>query len=188
MDLNTITVTDFKNLFRRDFPYLPTYDETITYNLGDKTYYNGVFYEAKNDGTIDILPTVANSWNRIVDDANNYIQDYDITKAFSEAQVSLNQGLFGTDAQIQMGYLYLTAHYLTLDIRTANQGVQSTGEQIVNSRSVGGVSESYTIPQHYLDDPILAFYTYTGYGMKYLSLVLPLLRGNIGVVDGWTNP
>lgn len=188
MDLNTVTVADFKVLFRRDFPFLPSYDATKIYNIGDKAFYNGLFYESKSDGIINVLPSITASWNKVIDTQDNYILDEDITKAFSESQMLLNQGLFGSDAQIKIGYLYLSAHYLSNDIRTALQGVQSIGAQIMNSRTVGSVTESYTIPQAYIDDPILAFYTTTGYGMKYLSLVLPGTRGNVGVVQGWTNP
>lgn len=188
MELSSITTTDFKTFFRRDFSYLNVYDDETTYNMGDQVYYNGLFYEAKSDGLLDILPTVTTSWGKITDDADNYILDDDITKAFSKAEIVFNQGLFASDSQIEIGYLYLTAHYLVNDIKTSMQGVQSTGEQIVNSRSVGGVSESYTIPQEYMNDPVLSFYTKTGYGMEYLSMIIPMLRGNVGVVAGWTNP
>lgn len=188
MELSTITTTDFKTLFRRDFPYLPTYDSTKTYNIGDKVYYSGLFYEAKTDGIINILPTVTASWNKVSDNADNYIQDDDITRAFQEAEISFNQGLFGTDDQIKMGYLYLTAHYLVNDIRTSMQGISSVGEQTVSSRTVGSVSESYSIPDHYVDNPTFAFYTKSGYGLKYLNMVFPRLRGNFGVVDGTTMP
>lgn len=188
MDLNTITVTDFKGLFRRDFPYLPVWDSTVTYNDGNKVYYNGLFYEAKADGLANVVPTTIASWNKVADDQNNYILDDDINKAFAEAQLLFNQAFFGTDAQIKMGYLYLTAHYLANDIRTALQGVQSVGSQLVTGRTVGSITESYAIPQEYLDDPVLSFYTTTGYGLKYLSMVLPNIRGNVGVVAGWTLP
>jgi hypothetical protein len=188
MDLTTITVSDFKALFRRDFPFLTSYDATKIYNLNDETFYNGLFYQAKADGITGVLPSVAASWNKIPDSQDNYILDTDINNAFAEAQMLLNQGLFGSDAQVKIGYLYLTAHLLANSIRTASQGVQSVGGMIVNSRTVGGVTEAYTVPQDYIDDPVLAVYTSSGYGMKYLGMVIPALRGNIGVVGGWTNP
>ncbi len=149
MDLNSITVTDFKSFFTRDFPYAPA---GITNN-------------------------------------NDYVYDDDISRAFLEAQVSFNQGLFGSDAQIKMAYLYVTAHYLCLDLRAALAGIQGSGGSFpVSSRSVGSVSESYAVPERYTDDPLLAMYTQTNYGMKYLSLTLPNLVGNFGAVFGGTNP
>lgn len=119
---------------------------------------------------------------------DKYIFDFDIEKAFNEAKALLNQALFPNDDVIRIAYLYLSAHYLANDMKTALQGIESTGTYPVNSRSVGNVSESYTVPDKYLDNPQLAFFASTGYGNKYLSLVLPALVGNVGSVCGWTNP
>jgi hypothetical protein len=66
------------------------------------------------------------------------------------------------------------------------QGIQSRGEQLVTSRSVGSVSESYDIPERFKNDPILNYYTKTGYGLKYLNMILPYLTGNISVAAGAT--
>lgn len=190
MDLNTITVADFKAQFRRDFPYLPTYDNAKLYNAGAVVYYQttDLFYTCVANGTTGVLPTVSASWTVTADETDNYIQDDDITNAFAEAQVNYNQSLFGTDAQIKLGYLYLTAHYLCVDIRNSRSGIAATGMFPMTSRTVGSVSESYGIPTAYMDSPIYAIYSQTGYGMKYLSLVLPQLVGNIGAVYGGTNP
>ncbi len=191
MDLSTITVADFKAFFYRDFPYLPTYDPSALYNAGERVYYSvsRLFYDCLVNGTTGITPgTDATVWLEVADNIDNYIQDADISRAFLEAKVNLNQGLFTSDDNIRMGYLYLTAHYLCNDIRTASGGVGSSALFPLMARSVGNVSENYGIPQVYLDNPVYSFYTQSGYGMKYLSLVLPQLVGNIGWVQGWTNP
>ena len=119
MDLNTITVSDFKTYFRRDFPYLPT--DSSTYCDEDK-----------------------------------YILDSDIEKAFIEAQMVYNQSLFGEDAFIRVAYYYLTAHYLCIDMKAASAGLGGVGNLPVSARTVGSVSETYSIPQRYLDDPQLS--------------------------------
>lgn len=190
MDLSTITVADFKSLFSRDFPYLPVWQASPTfYNTGAIVYYatNQLFYKAKSNGVTSV-PTTTADWDLYADDVNNYVSDTDIQRAFMEAEIVFNQALFGTDAQIKLGYLYVTAHYLVNDLRTALSGVGSTGEFAVESRSVGNVSESYSIPQAYLDSPIYAFYGKSGYGMKYLSMILPKLVGNVVGVCGATHP
>jgi hypothetical protein len=116
----------------------------------------------------------------------DYITDFDIQKAFKEAIVNFNPGLFSTDDQLEVCYLYLTAHYLVNDIQTAQQGVNSAGYAPVNSRSVGSVSESYTLPDWMAQDPYLSNFTTTRYGQKYLSMIKPLLIGNVQVYQGWT--
>lgn len=143
MDLSTITVSDFKALFVRDFTYGTTTDT---------------------------------------------VMDADITRAFSEAKANFNQGLFDSDDTLKLAYLYLTAHYMVLDIRGSIAGIAGGGEYSVASKSAGSVSESYAIPQAYMDNPLLSYLAKTSYGQKYLSIVLPRLVGNIGAVAGWTMP
>ena len=190
MDLSTVTVADFKSLFRRDFPYLPDYDNTKTYNTGTVVYYGttDLFYQCLQDVTVGHLPTDTAYWSKYDASVDDYIQDDDIEKAFDEAEFCINQELFSTDAKITLVYLYATAHYLVNDIRAAMQGVESSGSFNVSARSVGRVSETYSIPQRYLDSPALSFFTTSAYGMKYLSLVVPNLIGNMGIVGGGTNP
>ena len=190
MDLSTVTVADFKGLFRRDFPYLPEYDNSKLYNEGAVVYYetSDLFYQSLADGTIGHLPSDLTYWVKYDANADDYVQNDDIEKSFDEAEFNINQDLFDNDNQIKIAFMYLTAHYLVHDMRAACQGIESTGSFPVNSRSVGRVSESYSIPQKYLDSGILSFFTTSSYGLKYLSLVVPQLTGNIGIVGGGTNP
>jgi len=190
MDLSTVTVADFKGLFRRDFPYLPEYDDTAIYNKGKIVYYEttDLFYQALQDGTVGQLPTDTDYWVKYDASTDDYVQDDDIERAFDEAEFNINQSIFSTEAQIKLAFLYVSAHYLVNDIRAASQGIESQGSFSVSARSVGRVSETYSIPQRYLDSPTFSFYTTSAYGMKYLSLVMPHLIGNVGIVGGDTNP
>lgn len=196
MDLNTITVADFKVQFRRDFPYLPVFSVDELYNAGDRVYYptTKLFYDCKVNGTTNILPTVLANWTALpangdgADSIDNYIQDDDITRAFEEAQANFNQDLWGSDANIKLAYLYITAHYLVMDLRAAQGGVAANPQFILASRSVGNVRESYGIPKSYMDSPVFAYLATSPYGLKYLSLIVPRLVGNIQGVPGGTNP
>lgn len=119
------------------------------------------------------------------------VGDQDIQNAFLDAQNSLNQSLFpgsNNNAQIINGYLYLTAHYLCLNLRAANAGLSGIGAFPVAGRTVGSVSESYQIPDAYKNVPWLAQYTQTTYGNIYLQLVLPYLVGNVVTVWGGALP
>lgn len=189
MDLNTITTAQFQAQFFRDFPYLPVYSSTQTYNAGAQTYFGTLFYNALKNGLLNVTPgTDAASWQQVSACANDYVQPQDISNAFAEAKVVFNQSLFGSDATITLAFLYCAAHYLVNDLRTSSQGVDSAGSFPVSSRTVGSMSESYQIPDMYKDSPQLAFFTSTGYGQKFLSLLLPNLVGNIVAVWGGTNP
>ena len=192
MDLSTITVADFKAKFFRDFPYLSaiTYDSSETYNAGDEVYYptSNLFYSALQDGLTGVTPGSDNlKWAKYADSLTNWIMDADITNAFAEAQVCFNQALLGTDDEITLGYLYMVAHYLCIDIRNSFAGIQGTGGFPVASRSVGSVAESYQIPEAFRENPTLAMYAQTSYGQKYLALVLPKTVGNMVAVLGGTN-
>lgn len=187
VDLTTITVDDFKTQFARDFPYLPVW-VAGSYNQGEEVYYEvtRLFYRARSNGVTSTPDTNAD-WEQIDDNVINYVQDSDITRAFGEAQISFNQALFGLDAEIRLAYLYMTAHYLVNDLKTARAGAQSTGDHTVASRSVGNVSESYAIPEAFTKNPIFTFYTKSGYGLKYLNLIFPKIKGNVVSVQGGTN-
>ena len=120
----------------------------------------------------------------ISDCTDDYVTDADLTRVFTEASINFNPGLFGEDDALKTCYLYLTAHYLVNDLQTALAGVSSAGYFPVSSRSVGSVSESYSIPEWMLKDPNLGSFATTRYGQKYLSLIKPLLIGNAVVYQG----
>lgn len=191
MDLNTITIADFKVQFRRDFPYLPVYDNAKLYNAGTRVYYpsTDLFYDCKVNGTTSTLPTDTTKW-AVVSGVSvyDYVADEDITRAFGEAAVNFNQALWGDDTSIKLGYLYLTAHYMVQDLRAGAGGVAATPSFLLTSKSVGNVSESYGIPQRYMDSPQFSYLATTPYGLKYLSLVVSRLVGNVVAVAGGTNP
>lgn len=186
MDLTTITAADFKAQFPRDFPYLPTW-VAGTYNTGNQVYYaiTLLFYEANSDGVVS-TPDTSADWKKINSDISNYIQDSDIERAFLGAQMNFNQSLYGTDTQIELVYLYLTAHYLVHDFKQWSSGLESVGEGPVSSRSAGNVSEGYTIPKAWTDSVILNFYTTSSYGLKFLSFTTNRIVGNITPVRGAT--
>ena len=185
--LDTIIPQDFKDLFIRDFKYLPVWSALSTYNANDKVYYTTtkLFYVCINNNTTSV-PTTLTDWTQVQDNIFNYISDDDISKAYKEALATFNQSLYGTNDVIKLVYLYLSAHYLVDDIRAG--GLQSSSLAILNSKAVGNVSAGYTVPEWVLKSEILGFYTTTSYGRKYLNMSLPKLVGNIVSVYGGTNP
>ena len=183
-----ITVQDFKEYFYRDFPYLPIYDENTVYNTGNIVYYTNKFYSCKKDDTIGELPTNTTYWQDAKADIYDYILDSDITKAIGEMLALLPSHLFTSDVILNLAQLYLTAHCLCNDIKTSNAGLASQIIFPVSSKSAGGISESYGVPRKFLDNETYAFYITSQYGLKYLAMLIPRLRGNIAVVAGWTQP
>lgn len=154
MDLSSITTAQFKARFYRDF-----------------------FFANQNPDPDQPPPP----------EGIEIIQDQDIAIAFGDAQPLLNQALFGSnDNTVTSAYLLLTAHCLCLNIAASNGGMNSngTGGFAVSGRSVDSTSENYTVPEQYADSALLAQYTGTAYGQRYLSLALPYLVGNMAAVTG----
>ena len=177
-----VTVSDFKAQFPRFTPeYLPVY-KAGTYFKGDIVYYadTALFYECKADSTTS-LPTVTQDWKLYNDSVLNYTQDSDIQEAIQEASVNFNENLFADKTKAKLVFLFLVAHYLTVDFNIA-LGINQVG--IATSKSVGSVSEGYTIPQWILNNNALAPYATTGYGIKYATLLRPYLIGNIMLFKG----
>lgn len=176
------TVSDFKTHFPRFNPmYLPVY-AAGTYFKGDIVYYNTLFYECIATTTTN-LPTDATDWKLYNDTVLNYTQDSDILEAFEEARINFNEGLFGDDSKALKTFLFLAAYYLTMDFMNA-LGANQIG--ILTSKSVGSVSEGYSIPGWLLNNPMLSMYASNGYGIKYATLIKPYLTGNFFIVKGRT--
>jgi hypothetical protein len=116
------------------------------------------------------------------------VMDSDIDKALAEAGFNFNEGLYQDQSQYTMAYLYLTAHYLVMDLRASSQGISGNYSWLSNSKAVGGVSEGITIPPRILENPYLAMISKTNYGAKYISLLLPQLVGAFYAVSGETQP
>lgn len=152
---------------------------TITAQQFKTRFYRDFFYSNQNPNQENPLPK-----NSAI------VQDADISNAYSDAQILLNQGLFPDVLTITAAYLYLSAHCLCLNLKAAGAGVNGTGTGAfpIAGRGAGGVSESYQVPDAYKDDPILAQYAQTTYGQKYLAMVLPYLRGNITTAWGGALP
>lgn len=190
--LDTITVEEFKELFYRDFPYIPVWNVATTYNTGDEVVYsvNNLYYRCLQDGVVGGDPSVDTSnWQKDPDIVDKYIIDRDIQKAFTEAKVSFNEALVEGDCDVvKHVFYYLTAHYLVKDIQMSKQGVASSGSYPVTNRTVGSVSESYQVPEMFTKNPIFSYYTTTDYGHKYLQLIYPYTIGNTAAIAGGTQP
>ncbi len=116
------------------------------------------------------------------------ILDSDISKAQGEANFNFSSAFATSQENFSMLFNYLTAHYLVMDIRASSQGISGTYSWLESSKSVGSVSQSFSIPQRILDNPEYSYLSKTNYGAKYLSLILPRLSGQIFNVCGRTNP
>ena len=116
------------------------------------------------------------------------VTDADISMAYGQAKFNFNEGLFSTQEQLKIAFLHLAAHYVCTDRQMASEGLNSQSSFAVNSRSVGGISESYQVPDWVTNSPIFCMYATTKYGLKYLSLVKPRLVGAMSVSFGATTP
>lgn len=185
------TPADFKEYFVRDFKYLPEYDDMQVYFENDIVYYEGNFYKLLLDSVVGVDPLPATdplTWEAVPVDLERYVLDQDITKAFAQALAFINPRIFEKEAIMVDAFLYCTAHFLVQDIRMAESGLDSRGEGIMNSKSVGSVSVSYSLPEAYTSDPLWGQFALTGYGQKYLTYVIPRVAFRTGIALGRTLP
>jgi len=116
------------------------------------------------------------------------VTDGDIQKAQGEAKFNFGSNFASDQSSFSLLFNYLTAHYLVMDMNAASQGTGGSMNWLTSSKSVGSVSESYSIPDRILASPIYAYYAKTYYGTKYLMLIMPYLSGQIFPVCGATRP
>lgn len=176
----SVTVEQFKEYYNRDFPYVPFFNNEKTYFIDDVVYYEETsnFYKSLIDNNTE-LPTDTEAWEVTKDDLLNYVTDADIQKAIGQALINANARFGADDDERVIIFLHLVAFYLVMDLKNASAGINSTYSGIVASKSVGDVSESYNFPTWLINSPIYSMYNSNGYGMKYLSLILPYLSVTI---------
>ncbi|MEZ5691189.1 MAG: DUF4054 domain-containing protein [Rickettsiales bacterium] len=121
-------------------------------------------------------------------DTISLVKDSDIERALDEALLFFNKSLYQSENAIKSAFLYLAAHILVINLRNASNSLEESASFPVSSHSAGSVSESFSIPQKYINDPILSGYTQTNYGMKFLAITLPALTGNVAAISGGTQP
>lgn len=177
--LSCVTIEQFKEYFNRDFPFLPLYQNYVTYWKDDKVYFENDFYQALQDDIVDIDPTDTDYWKKVKGDKYSYILDEDIEKAFTQALPNSNPLFGGTYAEKVNIYLHLVAFYLVFDIKNSSSGINSGFTGTLSSKSVGDVSEGYAIPNWMMQDPMYSIFASNGYGLKYLSLIAPYLSMTI---------
>ena len=185
--LNNVTVEQFKEYFYRDFPFLPVYNENLTYWKEDIVYNEAdfSFYKSLIDNNTQPLSDTQ-SWAKIKGNRFDYITDEDIIKAMTQA-IQIGNDRFGETCSEKINiYLHLVAFYLVMDIKNSSTGINSSFSGTVQSKHVGDVSESYAIPQWVNNNPMYSIFTQNGYGLKYLSLIAPYLACTIMFSPGRT--
>lgn len=139
-------------------------------------------------------PSVADFKNQFVrdfpygTDQNVSVLDSDIAYAFQFVNVNMNQALFADQGSYTLGYNLLAAHYLVMNLRSSSQGINGQFNFLQNSKGVGGVSESFSIPQRILDNPDWSILAKTNYGAAFLQLIIPQLAGQMYIAYGTTLP
>ena len=179
-----ITVSNFKEWFSRDFPYVPEYVDGKVYFSGDTVYVAPNFYQSLVDNnTAQVTDT--ESWQVVKDDESYYVMDGDIEKAIAEAELGFNKDLFDDCESRRLAMLYLIAFYLVVDIKNGMAGISSNAyASFVSNKSVGNVSEGYSVPAWVTGNPVYSIYLDNGYGKKYLSFIIPRITGFIYLADG----
>jgi Protein of unknown function (DUF4054) len=111
------------------------------------------------------------------------VRDKDITTALGQAAALDNPDLWGDQATYAEVYLLRTAHNLCVNLLASSQGLGGSGQWLTNSKAVGNVNESYSIPERILRSPTLSLYSKTTYGCQFLSLIALRIAGNVmGIV------
>ena len=88
----------------------------------------------------------------------DYVMDADITNAINQASVSFNDSIGAADIALTEMFLLLSAFFLVENLKTAQNGINSQSQFLVNSKGIGGVSVGYEIPELIKSNQILAKY------------------------------
>jgi hypothetical protein len=129
-----------------------------------------------------------------LDSPSATVMDSDIQAGINEGILLFNPELWPDAAGQKPPFYQLAAHCMVQNIKNAGglnqigQGVVSTGTSPINNKSVGPVSVGYSLPDKVVNNPAFSYYLTTGYGQKYLQMLMPRLVGNIALAGGGTTP
>lgn len=121
-------------------------------------------------------------------DPQQSVIQQDILNAFGWVNIAINPAIFPDQATYTLGYLYLSAHKLVLNIRASTQGLNGQYNWAQTQKAVMGVSESFQIPERIAANPLFMQYTKTNYGAMFIELMMPFLSGQMFTVCGRTKP
>jgi hypothetical protein len=116
------------------------------------------------------------------------VTNIDILAAQNMGLMNINQGLFESQLFYSQCFNLLTAHYMVTNLLASTQGVKSQYDWLTSQRSIGNVNSSFAIPDRVKKSMFLSTLTQTRYGAQYISLIAPLLLGNVRLVVGDTTP
>ncbi len=179
---DNITPLIFKEYYSADFLFISDYEQGQVYQKGQIVFNAPDFYKSLADDNTSLL-TDADNWEKIPT-SSNYVTDNDIIKAIGQAKLAINEKFGYTKEDKITIFLHLVAFYLVMDKKNQSSGVNGGFLGVTSSKSVGDVSESYAIPQYILNNPLWSIYAQNGYGLKYLSLILPYLSVTIRLFGG----
>lgn len=128
-------------------------------------------------------------------EAASYVMDADVANALNDASMVFNPGIWIDTDETRTAFLYASAHFLVKNIQAAgglaaqnlSRGLNSRGGGTIQSKNVGQVGVTFSLPQPVSDSPILNQFQQTDYGQRYLQLMAPRLVGNTTVLDGWND-
>lgn len=116
------------------------------------------------------------------------VTNQDILYAQGMTPANINMALFPNQGTYQTAFNLLSAHYLVTNLLASSQGVKSQYDWLTQQRTVGNVNASFAIPERIKKSPFFSTLTSTRYGAQYLSLIAPLLHGNMVIACGATTP
>lgn len=116
------------------------------------------------------------------------VTDTDILRAYQLTNSYANERLFKSQSSWSIGYMYLSAHYLTMNLQTSAKGLYATAAPgLIQSKNAGSVSTAYAIPEDYLKNPAYAQLNKTPFGQQYFQMIYPFLIGTMTTAIGHTH-
>lgn len=120
------------------------------------------------------------------------VTDTDINTAFADSMPAFNPSLFSS-SDGKLAFLYAAAHFLVMNVQAAGglqaqpvgQGISNEAQDVIVSKSVGGISMSVMEPPEFIaKSHLLRQFWTTDYGRRYLAMLQPRLVGVVRAIEG----
>lgn len=118
-------------------------------------------------------PDDAEKWELTSLKSISFVKDSDIENAMDQASTVCVEGKIGDPKDYFIAFMYMTAHFLIIDWKMKNNGINAAGSSgIIVGRTVGKMSTHYSVSPIIQKYPEYEIYYKTDEGQKAMSIIL----------------
>lgn len=156
---------------------------SLVFYLKKPNYAWGIYKSLSDNNFYE--PSDEERWELTSIKPSTFIKDSDIETAMDQASTVCVEGKIGDPKDYFIAFMYMTAHFLIIDWKMKNTGINASGTSgILIGRTVGDMTTHYSVSPIIQKYPEYEIYYKTLEGQKAMSIILRWNVAPLIYVDG----